>query len=320
MKPSQVSRSIIKFIYRTFVLVVLPLVLFPGLAAPSSEPARFFRSGDGQIHIRNEKDGREANVNLIDPRGLLNGKALKEIDAVFGFPDSPKGEHVSLRLLFLLDYFSDNVAPGKKIHLVSGYRSPSYNEKLKKSGGNVARTSAHIDGMALDFFIEGVDGKALWEAIRKENCCGVGHYGGRVVHLDSGKPRFWEATTSKVDTKESEFNRRIYLSTEYDRYKRGEVVRFFLTSVSDFKFGIQNVATLINERDGTNRQTGLSVQSQPEESCLSMNTRSATRFVYSTLPADLEPGRYRIRFDFCNRPFAQMPSVVISNEIEIVQD
>lgn len=320
MKPFRVSRSIIKLICCSFVLVALPVVLFPMVAAPFSEPARFFRSGDGQIHIRNEKDGREANVNLIDQRGVLNEKALKEIDAVFGFPDSPKGEHVSLRLLFLLDYFSDLVAPGKKIHLVSGYRSPSYNEKLKKSGGNVARTSTHIDGMAMDFFIDGVDGKALWEAMRKENCCGAGHYGGRVVHLDSGKPRFWEAATSKVDTKESEFNRRIYLSTEYDRYKRGEKVRFFLTSVSDFNFGIQKTAVLVNERDGSNRPTVLSVQSQPEEGCLSMNTRSATRFIYSALPADIEPGRYRIRFDFCNRPFSQMPSMVISNEIEIVQD
>lgn len=302
------------------LLVALPVVLMCTVAEPTSEHSRFFRSGDGQIHIQNEKDGRSVNVNLIDPRGVLNEKALKEIDDVFGFPDSSKGEHISLRLLFLLDYFSDIVAPGKKIHLVSGYRSPTYNEKLKKSGGNVARTSAHIDGMAIDFFIEGVDGKTLWDSIRKENCCGVGHYGGRVVHLDSGKPRFWEAATSKVDTKESEFNRRIYLSAEYDRYKRGEKVRFFLTSVSDFKFGIQNVATLINERDGKTRSMGLSVQYQPEEGCLSMNTRSATRFIYSILPADIEPGRYRILFDFCKRPLVQMPSMVISNEIEIVPD
>lgn len=321
MKSSRASRSIIRLLCWSLLPVVFLVVVFPVLVAPFSEPGRFFRSGDGQIHIQNEKDGRSVNVvNLIDPRGALNEKALKDINDVFGFPDSSKGEHVSLRLLFLLDYFSDIVAPGKKIHLVSGYRSPTYNEKLKKSGGNVARTSAHIDGMAIDFFIEGVDGKALWEIIRKENCCGVGHYGGRVVHLDSGKPRFWEAATSKVDTQESEFNRRIYLSTEYDRYKPGERVRFFLTSVSDFPFGIQNTATIVNEREGTGRPAGLSVQSQPEEGCLSMNTRSASRLIYSTLPADVEPGRYRIRFEFCNRPFAQMPSMVISNEIEIVPD
>lgn len=174
--------------------------------------------------------------------------------------------------------------------------------------------------MAIDFFIEGVDGKKLWEAIRKENCCGVGHYGGRVVHLDSGKPRFWEAATSKVDTKESEFNRRIYLSTIYDRYKRGERVRLLLTSISDFQFGIQKTATLVNDFEGKNRPIRLSVQTQPEEECIFINHRDASRSIFSTLPPETEPGTYRVRLDFCKRPFEQMPSVIFSNEIEIVRD
>jgi uncharacterized protein YcbK (DUF882 family) len=309
-----------KFIYRSLLLVISLIVLLPGVSRSSSEPTRFFRLGDGQIHIKNEKDGREVKVNLFEPKGAFNEKALKETDGVFNFPNTSKGEHISLRLLFLLDYFSDIAAPGKMIHLVSGYRSPSYNEKLKKSGGNVAKTSTHIDGMAIDFFIEGIDGKILWEIIRKENCCGVGHYGGKVVHLDSGKPRFWEAATSKVDTQESEFNRRVYLSTEYDRYKRGERVRFFLTSVSNFQFGIQNMAILVNDFERKNRPIRLSVQTQPEEKCVVINNRTVSRFIYSTFPAEAEPGRYRVQLDFCKKPFEQMPSTIFSNEIEIVRD
>ncbi|MBP1745999.1 MAG: hypothetical protein H6Q54_614 [Deltaproteobacteria bacterium] len=320
MKPFRALQSHTELIYQSLLLVIFLIVLLPGVGMTSSAPTRFFRFGDGQIHIKNEKDGREAKVNLFDPKGTLNEKALKEIDGVFNFPNTSKDEHVSLRLLFFLDYFSDIVAPSKMIHLVSGYRSPSYNEKLKKSGGNVAKTSTHIDGMAIDFFIEGIDGKILWETIRKENCCGIGHYGGKVVHLDSGKPRFWEATTSKVGTQESEFNRRVYLSTEYDRYKRGERVRFFLTSVSDFQFGIQKMATLVNDFEGKNRPISLSVQTQPEEECIVINNRTASRFIYSTFPVEAEQGRYRVRVDFCKRPFEQMPSVIFSNEIEIVRD
>jgi uncharacterized protein YcbK (DUF882 family) len=320
MKPFRALQSHTKLIYRSLLLVISLIVLLPGISMPSSEPTRFFRLGDGQIHIKNEKDGRVAKVNLFDPKGTFHEKALKEIDDVFNFPNTSKGEHISLRLLFLLDYFSDIIAPGKIIHLVSGYRSPSYNEKLKKSGGNVAKTSTHIDGMAIDFFIEGIDGKILWEAIRKENCCGIGHYGGKVVHLDSGKPRFWEAATSKVGAQESEFNRRVYLSTEYDRYKRGERVRFFLTSVSDFQFGIQKMATLVNDFEEKNRQVTLSVQTQPEEECSVINNRTASRFIYGTFPVETEPGRYRVRLDFCKKPFEQMPSMIFSNEIEIVRD
>lgn len=320
MKPLQEKGPHIGVASLLLSLAVFFTALLPGLPM-ASEPVRFFRIGDGRIHIKNEQNGREAKVQLLDSKGMLDEDALLEIDAVFNFPHNPKGEHISLRLLFFLDHFSDIVAPGKMIHLVSGFRSPTYNEKLKKAGGNVAKTSTHIDSMAIDFFIEGVDGKVLWETIRRENCCGVGHYGGRVVHLDSGKPRFWEATTSKVDTQESEFNRRIYLSAEYDRYKRGERARFFISSVSDFPFGIRKMAMLLNEFKGKHRPpTSLSVQGQPDEDCISIQNRTASRLIYVNLPIEIDPGRYRIRFDICKRPFEQMPSVIFSNEIEIVQD
>ncbi len=296
------------------------MMLFPCAGMSSSDAVRFFRMGDGKISIRNEHNGREAAVNLFDADGRFNEKALDAIDRVFGFADGRKGEHISLRLLVLLDHFTDRIAPGKTIHLISGYRSPAYNLKLKKSGGNVARTSTHMDGMALDFYLDGVDGKVLWETIRRENCCGVGHYGGRYIHFDSGRPRFWEAATSKTGTKESEFNRKLYLSTEYDRYRQGERVHFFLTSLSDFPFGIRKRAALVGGGDGKNGRTALMIEGQDGEECVMIKDRNASRSIHATLPVGLEPGRYKIQFDFCRRPFEQMPTSTISNEIEIVKD
>jgi uncharacterized protein YcbK (DUF882 family) len=281
---------------------------------------RFYRTGDGKINIRNEHTKLEAKVHLFDPDGRLNEKALDEIDAVFNFYDKRKGEHISLRLLFYLDYFSDMIAPGKMIHLISGYRSPAYNRKLKEAGGNVAGTSTHMDGMALDFYLEGINGKVLWETVRKENCCGIGHYGGASVHLDAGKPRFWEAATSKTGTRESEFNRKVYLSTEYDRYRKGEKIRFFLTSLSNFPFGIHRTAALFKDIKGKNDATALTIQSRGEEECIMINDRDAARSLQATLPAGREQGRYRIRFDFCKRPFEEMPATAVSNEIEIVKE
>jgi len=304
----------------SLLIASLLIISSPCLGTPPPDTSRFFLSGDCKISIRNDHSGREADVNLIDADGRLNKNALIEIDTVFGLPASRKGEHISLRLLFLLDYFSDKVAPGKTIHLISGYRSPAYNKKLKNSGGNVARTSTHMDGMAIDFYLEGIDGKALWEAIRRENCCGVGHYGGASVHLDSGRPRFWEAATSKVGTRESEFNRTLYLSTEYDRYKQGEKIRFFLTSLSDFPFGINRKATLFDNIEGKDNAASMIIQARDGEECIIVKDRDAARSIYSTLPSGIEPGRYKIRFDFCRKPFEQMPATTLSNEIEIVKE
>lgn len=304
-----------------YLLAVLAAFLF---SPPSDLPAhteaireRFFLMGDGVIHIRNMKTGQEAKVALLKPDGSLDEAALTKVDEVFGFPTSAKGEHISPRLIFMLDYFSDLVAPGRVINMESGYRSPEYNERLRNAGGNVARTSTHMDGLALDFNIDGVDGKKLWEVIRSHECCGVGHYGGKNVHLDAARPRFWEAATSGVTSGESDFNRRIYLSTEYDRYRAGESVRLSFSAVSDFGFGIGRTVAIARDLDDAAPAAGGEIAQQGNADCIMIGDRKASRFIVLPLPKDLPPGRYRVKVDFCERPFSQMPVMTVSNEFEV---
>lgn len=283
-----------------------------------SKPGPFFLMGDGKLHIQNLKTQQEADVELMLPDGTIDNSALDRIDAVFGLSGQRNGEHISPRLLFMLDYFSDWVAPGKLIYLTSGYRSPEYNDGLKKAGGIVAKTSTHMDGLALDFFIEGVNGKKLWELIREKNCCGVGHYGGKEIHLDASRPRFWEAATSKVDTNESDFNRRIFLSTDFDRYRPRQTVRLSLSSISNFGFGIRRKAGLIADREGSKSLTEIDILSQSVGDCLPIKDRETSHWINLTLPQNIKEGRYRLKLDFCQRPFEQMPLNILSNEIEIL--
>jgi uncharacterized protein YcbK (DUF882 family) len=289
---------------------------FPVLAEPAA--GRFFFSGDGLVHIRNLHTNKEARVRLLTPEGSLDEEGFTRIDEVFGLPTAEKGEHISPRLIFMLDHFSDLVAPGKPIDMISGYRSPEYNSALRDKGGNVAKTSIHQDGMALDFSIEGVKGKELWQLIKSRNCAGVGHYGGSSIHLDSAKPRYWEAATSKVRTGESDHNRRIYLSTDYDRYRAGDMVRLSFSSVSDFGFGIGSAATIVSDPKGENAVATAPIKSQDDSGCVMIRDRRASRFIYFALPPNLREGRYRIRVDFCTRPSDQMPRRTVSNEIELV--
>ncbi len=302
--------------------LVWPLFFFlfisPAFAQLKFPP--FFLMGDGKIHIQNVQTKKEAKVDLLLPDGSFDESALDRIDAVFGYTGNRKGEHISRRLIFMLDYFSDLAAPGKKIFLTSGYRSPEYNASLKKGGGIVAKTSTHMDGLALDFHIEGIKSKELWEIIRQKNCCGVGHYGGKEIHLDAGRSRFWEAATSKVDTRESDYNRRMYLSTEFDRYAAGQTVRLSLSSVSDFGFGIGKKAILVTDPDGNNPLMEIDIRTQETSDCLLIKDRTASHLINLTLPANIKEGRYRIRLDFCQRPFDQMPLKIISNEIEILSE
>jgi uncharacterized protein YcbK (DUF882 family) len=302
----------------TFALLFAVVTYFlPNHSAAAPAAGRFFLMGSGSLHLENLRNSREASVNLLHSDGSINEAALTTVDRVFGFPTRERGEHISPRLLFMLSYFSDQVAPGKTIHIESAYRSPEYNSKIRKNGANAARTSTHMDGMALDFWIAGVDGKELWETVRKKNCCGVGHYGGKIIHLDAGRPRFWEAATSGTKTKEPDYNRHIYLSTDYDRYAPGETLRLSLSAISTFGFGVRPTAALVAVEHPEKKAARIPLRTTAQTDCLMIDDRMASRFLYAALPASVPAGRYQVELEFCRKPFAQMPDQARSSEIEI---
>ncbi len=308
---------LVKYVLTISILsLLLPLPVPKVLKAAEPVLHRFFLMGDGRLDIRNSKTGRRADVRLFLSDGSPDEKSLTEVDTVFGFPAGKNGGHISLRLLSMIDYFSDLVAPGKTINLDSGYRSPRYNAKLHNAGRTVARTSEHMDGMAADFNIGGVDGQRLWEIIRQRNCCGVGYYGGADIHLDSGRPRFWETATSKVGTMESAYNRKIYLSTDFDRYRTGETMRLSLSAISDFPFGVNRTVDLVAEKDHS--IAAARIIAGKDSACIPILNRQAAHALFVSLPAGLSPGRYRIQMQFCRLPFPQMPAQTVSSAIELL--
>ncbi|MCX8030604.1 MAG: DUF882 domain-containing protein [Thermodesulfovibrionales bacterium] len=294
------------------ILLLLVSLLSPSHSFSIEKINRFFLKGDGILHIKNIKSGKSTKVELFDKEGRLQKASLEKINEVFDFPQNDEGQHISLRLILLLDYFSDLIAPNKTIYLKSGYRSHDYNNMLREKGANAAKTSTHIDGLAVDFYIDSIDGKKIWETIRKHNCCGAGYYGGNTVHLDAGRPRFWEAHTSKVKTNESDYNRKIYVSSEYDRYIEGESIKLAFSSVSDFGFGIKKEIQILNSQNTYK----ILIETSETSDCLFIKDRKSSKFTF-TIPQKIDKGRYTIKVDFCNKPFDEMPDYVYSNEIEI---
>jgi len=319
-KPRSKNTGLVQGSIRPAIQPILALLIVCSLAASArgeTAAGRFFLMGTGYIHIKNMHTGIETSVKLLGPNGEVNDDAFDRIDEVFEFPTREKGEHISPRLIFMLDYFADLVAPGKTINLVSGYRSPGHNASVREAGGNAAKTSAHMDGMALDFYIDGVDGKTLWNIIRRRNCCGVGYYGEATIHLDAARPRFWEASTSKVRTGQSDFNRRIYISADFDRYMSEDTVRLSFSSVSDFGFGIGPAVAIVDDAKGHKKAASARIKSEDNATCLMIEDRKASHFIRLPLPAGLRDGKYRFKIDFCRRPFKQMPQSILSNVIEV---
>ena len=302
----------------TATLLLACTLFFTSQSFAGTPPGRFFLMGSGTMHLKNLRNNREAKVSLLLPDGSFNEEAFNKVDWVFDFPTAEKGEHISPRLLFMLSYFADRLAPGKKINIESAYRSPEYNNQIREQGNNAARTSAHQDGMALDFWLQGVSGKRIWKTIKEKNCCGIGHYGGKIVHLDAGRPRFWEAATSGTRTKEPDYNRHLYLSTDYDRYKPKERVRLAFSSISSYDFGVHPVAQVFRVGEPNTPVTGLRLNHGTETDCLRIGDRKIARTLTASLPAYLPAGRYTIKMEFCEKPFEQMPPEVFSNPIELM--
>ncbi len=92
---------------------------------------------------------------------------------------------------FLYDLLTEVNNQGE-VHIISGYRSPKTNAKLRKKSQGVARHSRHMQGQALDFRLPGTDTAVLRDTARKMKRGGVGYYKkSDFIQIDMGRVRFW---------------------------------------------------------------------------------------------------------------------------------
>jgi uncharacterized protein YcbK (DUF882 family) len=77
--------------------------------------------------------------------------------------------------------------------VISGYRSPQTNAMLREKSAEVAQHSLHMDGKAIDLYLEDVDLDRLHMAALDMSRGGVGYYPvTKFVHLDVGPVRHWQ--------------------------------------------------------------------------------------------------------------------------------
>jgi len=78
------------------------------------------------------------------------------------------------------------------INIISAYRSPVSNSKLRRRSRRVAKNSFHMKGEAIDINISGVKLSSLRREAKKIQKGGVGYYPrSNFVHIDIGDVRSW---------------------------------------------------------------------------------------------------------------------------------
>ncbi len=95
----------------------------------------------------------------------------------------------------LMDYLYDlltEVGNHAEVHIISGYRSPKTNNKLRKKSNGVAKGSLHMQGKALDFRLPGTDTAVLRDKALAMKRGGVGYYRkSDFIQIDTGRVRHW---------------------------------------------------------------------------------------------------------------------------------
>ena len=78
------------------------------------------------------------------------------------------------------------------LHLLSGYRTPATNAKLRQRSKGVAKYSLHMEGRAADIYVPGIPTRTLQQAALAMEAGGVGYYArSGFVHIDTGRIRNW---------------------------------------------------------------------------------------------------------------------------------
>ena len=177
-------RSLFRTVTAGAALVVAKLVL-PSAAWASRLP-------DGQVRLYNLHTDEHLSIRYRNEIGDYDQDALNELNYFLRCHHTNESRTMDVQLIEFVNLVQKRIGGRRDIHIVSGYRSPEYNEQLIKMGTRAARHSYHVSGQAVDVQIPGVPLRTLREVALRLGCGGVGYYPrGKFVHLDSGPFRHW---------------------------------------------------------------------------------------------------------------------------------
>ena len=144
-----------------------------------------------KLAFNNLHTGEKLSLTYFE-KGKYVTDALKEIDHVLRDHRTDEVHPMDPNLLNYLYKLQSSLETNKPIGIISGYRSPETNEKLRSKSGGVAKKSKHMLGKAIDIRIEGIDSANVRDAAIALRQGGVGYYASsNFVHIDTGNFRYW---------------------------------------------------------------------------------------------------------------------------------
>lgn len=180
-------KPIIKILFLALVLIY-PI----SVAIPSVPDVPIFEyNGDGAITFFNTHTDETMQITYKDKRGHFKKDGLEDVYYILRCRLTNQVIEIDPELIALIDHIQDHFE-GKKIEVISGYRSPALNNALSSRKRGVAKRSLHMQGKAIDIRIPGVSLIELRNFAKSLKAGGVGYYSGpNFVHIDTGRVRYW---------------------------------------------------------------------------------------------------------------------------------
>lgn len=123
--------------------------------------------------------------------GYIN-ESIREISHTMRDRHNNAVKIIDTKLLDQMYALQTKLHPRQPIHMLSGYRSPETNARLRRTNKGVAKESYHMKGMAVDIRMPDRDFSQLHRAAISLKSGGVGRYRrSRFVHIDTGPVRRW---------------------------------------------------------------------------------------------------------------------------------
>ena len=119
-------------------------------------------------------------------------EALKELNHFLRDPHNGKVTEIDPKLYDLIFGIARKLEAKGIINIMSGYRSPVTNDRLRRRNSAAAKGSFHVKGKAVDIRIPGYSTNAVRRVAMGLKQGGVGYYPrSKYVHIDTGPVRSW---------------------------------------------------------------------------------------------------------------------------------
>jgi len=160
------------------------------LATPVLQ-ASLQRAPERSLAFRNLHTGETLRSTYWARGGYLKDE-LKGVNQVLRDHRSGEVYPMDPKLLDLLYLLQQTTGISGAFHIISGYRSPKTNQKLRTKSSGVAKRSLHMQGKAIDIRLPGCELKQLRDAALSLKAGGVGYYAkSDFIHVDTGRVRRW---------------------------------------------------------------------------------------------------------------------------------